>query len=68
MGDMNAVFSLISNVGFPIAAFIAMFWMTNTTLKDLKSVITENTTLLTELSTKINTVAKEGITDGKNDS
>lgn len=60
MGDMSTIISMISNIGFPIAAFVAMFWMTNTTLKDLKTVITENTALLTELSTKINTITKEG--------
>lgn len=59
MNDMGTVISMISNIGFPIAAFVAMFWMTNTTLKDLKTVITENTTLLTELSTKINAMTKE---------
>lgn len=59
MNEMNTIISMISNIGFPIAAFVAMFWMTNTTLKDLKTVITENTTLLTELSTKINAMTKE---------
>lgn len=34
---------LVSNVGFPIAAFCAMFYMCNTTIK-------ENTKVISELS------------------
>lgn len=34
---------IISNVGFPIAAFCAMFYMCNTTIK-------ENTKVISELS------------------
>lgn len=59
MENVNLIVSLISNIGFPIAAFLGMFWMINTTLKDLKTVITKNTELLTELSTKINAITKE---------
>ena len=59
MENLNLIVSLISNIGFPIAAFLGMFWMINTTLKDLKAVIAENTALLTELSAKINTIIKE---------
>lgn len=51
--------SVISQVGFPIAAFVAMFWMSNTTLKELKNIISENTKTLAELATKINNVSKE---------
>ena len=38
---------LISNVGFPIAAFCAMFYMCNTTIK-------ENTKALTDINLTIN--------------
>ena len=37
---------LISNVGFPIAAFCAMFYMCNTTIKENSKAITECTTAI----------------------
>lgn len=40
---MEEFATLVSNVGFPIAAFCAMFYMCNTTIK-------ENTKALTEIS------------------
>lgn len=41
--SMNSFVNFISNVGFPIAAFCAMFYMCNTTIK-------ENTKVIGELS------------------
>lgn len=41
--ETDAMVQLISNVGFPIAAFCAMFYMCNTTIK-------ENTKVISELS------------------
>ena len=41
--ESDAMIQLISNVGFPIAAFCAMFYMCNTTIK-------ENTKVISELS------------------
>ena len=52
---MDELTTLISNVGFPIAAFCAMFYMCNTTIK-------ENTKALLEIEkavNKINTLGKE---------
>lgn len=44
---MEEFTQLISNVGFPIAAFCAMFYMCNTTIK-------ENTQALTQINLTIN--------------
>ena len=44
---MEDLATLISNVGFPIAAFCAMFYMCNTTIK-------ENTKALTDINITIN--------------
>ena len=44
---MDEITTLISNVGFPIAAFCAMFYMCNTTIK-------ENTKALTDINLTIN--------------
>lgn len=41
--DLNG---LISNMGFPIAAFCAMFYMCNTTIKENTKAILECTTAL----------------------
>lgn len=41
--DANTISQIVSNVGFPIAAFCAMFYMCNTTIK-------ENTKVISELS------------------
>ena len=41
--DEQAIITFISNVGFPIAAFCAMFYMCNTTIK-------ENTKVISDLS------------------
>lgn len=43
---MDEIITLISNVGFPIAAFCAMFYMCNTTIK-------ENTKALTDINMTI---------------
>lgn len=40
---MDGIATLISNVGFPIAAFCAMFYMCNTTIKDNTKAINECT-------------------------
>lgn len=37
--DGNVIIQLVSNVGFPIAAFCAMFYMCNTTIKENTKVI-----------------------------
>ena len=43
---MDELTTLVSNVGFPIAAFCAMFYMCNTTIK-------ENTKALTDINITI---------------
>lgn len=43
---MDELTTLISNVGFPIAAFCAMFYMCNTTIKENTKAIIECTTAI----------------------
>lgn len=50
---MEEFTSLISNVGFPIAAFCAMFYMCNTTIK-------ENTRAILDCTTAIKLVHDSG--------
>lgn len=54
MVDLTQLISnLISNVGFPIAAFCAMFYMCNTTIK-------ENTKAIQDCTTAIKLLDKNG--------
>lgn len=50
---MDDFVTLISNVGFPIAAFCAMFYMCNTTIK-------ENTKALNEIDKTIRRFHQDG--------
>lgn len=49
---MDELAQLFSNVGFPIAAFCAMYYMCNTTLKENTKAITECTNLIREVIRK----------------
>ena len=42
--ETDIIVQMISNVGFPIAAFAAMYYMCNTTIKEVKDSI-DNLTL-----------------------
>ena len=63
--DVNAIVSLISNVGFPVAVCIALFFYMekqnerheNETDK-LNKTVQSNTNVLTELCTLIKTIVK----------
>ena len=46
---MDEFAQFISNVGFPITAFVMMFYMCNTTLKENTKAVTECTELLKEI-------------------
>lgn len=54
-GTMQAVQSFISSVGFPIVAFAAMFWMMNTTIKELTATISANTQAVAKLMAYLET-------------
>lgn len=57
-GTMQVVQSFISSVGFPIVAFAAMFWMMNSTIKELTATISANTQAVAKLMAYLET--KEG--------
>ena len=56
MDVVDMVSQLISNVGFPIAAFCLMFWMLNTTLKEMREASEQNTAAISELTTMVKTL------------
>lgn len=49
---MDEIITLISNVGFPIAAFCAMYYMCNTTLKENTKAVNDCTELIREITTQ----------------
>ena len=56
---MDEWIQLISNVGFPIAAFCALFYVTNTTIK-------ENTKAIEDCTTAIKLLDKKYMEENKN--
>lgn len=44
--EVDAFTQMVANVGFPIAAFAAMFYMCNTTIKENTKVISDLSHLL----------------------
>ena len=50
---MEEAAQLISSVGFPIAAFLLMFWYTKTEAKETREAINQNTLVLTKLTEEI---------------
>ena len=55
--DYNSIITLVSSLGFPIVACIALFWMMNTTMKEFKETVAENTKAMTELVTIVKTIS-----------
>lgn len=50
--SMNDFTTLISNVGFPIAAFLLMWYQSNTTIKECTKAITELTQHIAHIDEK----------------
>lgn len=46
---MQDLVSAISTVGFPIVAFLLMFWLVKTEIKESRDVVNNNTTTLATL-------------------
>jgi hypothetical protein len=59
---VDTVITMISNVGFPIAACCGLMYFINTTIKELRTTIEQNTILLEKISAFLE---KEETHDGK---
>lgn len=55
--DYNSIITLVGSLGFPIVACIALFWMMNTTMKEFKETVAENTKAMTELVTTVKAIS-----------
>ena len=62
--DYNTIVTLVGSLGFPIAACIALFWMINTTMKEFKETVAENTKAMTELVTTVKALSIRSDEDG----
>ena len=54
--DVNAVTELVSNVAFPIAAFVMMFYSSTKTIEDMRKTIEENTLIMAKLVEKLDSL------------
>lgn len=61
--DYNAIVTLVGSLGFPIVSCIALFWMMNTTMKEFKETVAENTKAMTELVTIVKAISGRGDED-----
>lgn len=57
--SFSEVIQLISNVGFPIAVSIAMFWLINGTLNKLINTVDKNTEIINKILTKLENLHNE---------
>lgn len=53
MMEVEVITQLIGSIGFPIAAFIMIFYMMNTTLKEVQTTMSENTKAIIKLLEKL---------------
>lgn len=51
--DVNAVTDLVSNVAFPIAAFVMMYYTNTKTIEELRKTIEENSLITAKLTEKL---------------
>lgn len=54
--DVSAITELVSNVAFPIAAFVMMFYSSTKTIEDMRKTIEENTLIMSKLVEKLDSL------------
>lgn len=54
--DVSAITELVSNVAFPIAAFVMMFYYSTKTVEDMRKTIEENTLIMTKVIEKLDSM------------
>lgn len=58
--DVSVITELVSNVAFPIAAFVMMFYYSTKTVEDMRKTIEENTQIMTKVVEKLDSMNQEG--------
>lgn len=51
--DVNVITDLVSNVAFPIAAFVMMYYTNTKTIEELRKTIEENNLIMGKISEKL---------------
>nr|DAL20841.1 MAG TPA_asm: YvrJ protein family protein [Bacteriophage sp.] len=51
--DINMVTDLVSNVAFPIAAFVMMYYSNTKTIEELRKTVEENSLVMAKLAEKL---------------
>lgn len=51
--DVNMVTDLVSNVAFPIAAFVMMYYSNTRTIEELRETVEENGLIMAKLAEKL---------------
>ncbi len=57
--DVSTITELVSNVAFPIAAFVMMFYYSVKTVEDMRKTIEENTLIMTKVIEKLDSMSQE---------
>lgn len=58
--DVSTITELVSNVAFPIAAFVMMFYYSTNTVENMRKTIEENTLIMTKVIEKLDSMNQEG--------
>lgn len=51
--DVKSVTDLVSNVAFPIAAFVMMYYSNTKTIEELRKTVEENSLIMAKLSDRL---------------
>lgn len=54
--DVKSITDVVSNVAFPIAAFVMMYHTNTKTIEELRKTIEENSLIMTKLSEKLDSL------------
>lgn len=63
--DAGSIGELVNTVGFPVAAFCLMFYMVNSTLKELQTTVNKNTEVIVRLEEKLDREVHREVSDSR---
>ena len=63
--DASSIGELVNTVGFPVAAFCLMFYMVNSTLKELQTTVNKNTEVIVRLEEKLYKEVHREVSDSR---
>lgn len=59
--DVTAITDLVSNVAFPIAAFVMMYYSNTKTIEELRKTIEDNSLIMAKLAEKLDNLTTEEV-------